>query len=131
MPVNRTVLLALVVLLVLGGLFVALRPDAPSSRAPDSGDSGAEGAQRKVFEVSVEDGGMDPEEIDVTEGDRVTLRLTSDAPLEVHLHGYDLEAEVTPDEPADLSFEANLTGRFEIEDHETEEALGVLLVQPR
>jgi hypothetical protein len=26
---------------------------------------------------------------------------------------------------------ANLTGRFEIEDHETEEVLGVLLVQPR
>jgi hypothetical protein len=29
-----------------------------------------------------------------------------------------------------LSFEADLTGRFEIEDHEFEEVLGVLLVQP-
>jgi FtsP/CotA-like multicopper oxidase with cupredoxin domain len=51
---------------------------------------------------------MNPDEIDVTEGDRVTLRLTSDAPVELHLHGYDLEAEVSPDE-----------------------ALGVLLVRPR
>jgi hypothetical protein len=129
--VNRPVLLALVIVLILGGLFVALRPDAPSSGATDSDGSGAEGPQRKVFEVSVEDGGMKPDEIDVNEGDRVTLRLRSDAPLELHLHGYDLEAEVAPGEPADLSFEANLTGRFEIEDHDKEEALGVLLVQPR
>ena len=128
---NRSILLALVVVVILGGLFVALRPDAPSSGAPDSDSSGAEGSQRKVFEVSVDDGGMKPDEIDVTEGDRVTLRLRSDAPLETHLHGYDLEAEVAPEEPAELSFEANLTGRFEIEDHEKEETLGVLLVQPR
>lgn len=128
---SRSLLLALVVVLVLGGLFVALRPDAPSSGAAGSDNAGADGSQRKVFDVSVEDGRMSPDEIEVTEGDRVTLRLTSDAPLEVHLHGYDLEAEVAPEEPVDLSFEADLTGRFEIEDHEEEEALGVLLVQPR
>jgi FtsP/CotA-like multicopper oxidase with cupredoxin domain len=120
---NRTFLLGLAVVLVLGGLFVALRPDAPV--APDSGESG-----RKVFDVSVEDGGMNPDEIEVAEGDRVTLRFTSDAPLELHLHGYDLEAEVAPEEPAELSFEADLTGRFEIEDHDEGEALGALLVQP-
>jgi plastocyanin len=127
-PVNRSIILVLAVVLVLGGLFVGLRPETPSPGAPDSGDARS---QRKVFDVSVEDGVMNPDEIEVAEGDRVTLRLTSDAPLEVHLHGYDLEAEVAPDEPADLSFEANLTGRFEIEDHDQGEALGALLVQPR
>lgn len=74
---------------------------------------------------------MIPDEIEVEEGDRVTLRLTSEAPVEVHLHGYDLEREVSPGETATLSFEAELTGRFEIEDHETGTGLGVLLVQPR
>jgi FtsP/CotA-like multicopper oxidase with cupredoxin domain len=34
---------------------------------------------------------MSPSEIEVREGDRVTLRLTSEEPTEVHLHGYDLE----------------------------------------
>jgi FtsP/CotA-like multicopper oxidase with cupredoxin domain len=74
---------------------------------------------------------MSPAEISVEEGDQVTLRLTSDRPVEVHLHGYDLEEEVPPDEAVTLSFEADLTGRFEIEDHESETTLGVLLAQPR
>jgi hypothetical protein len=51
--------------------------------------------------------------------------------MEIHLHGYDIEREVAPGGPATLSFEADLTGRFEIEDHESEEVLGVLIVQPR
>ena len=74
---------------------------------------------------------MTPGKIEVREGDRVSLRLTSEEPTEVHLHGYDLEEEVSPGEEATLSFEADLPGRFEIEDHESEDVLGVLLVQPR
>jgi hypothetical protein len=74
---------------------------------------------------------MSPAEINFEEGDRVTLRLTSDTPFEVHPHGYDLEEEVSPGEETDLSFEANLTGRFDIEEYETETELGALLVQPR
>ena len=74
---------------------------------------------------------MDPGEIEVREGDRVKLRLTSEKPAEVHLHGYGIQEEVSPGEAATLSFEADLPGRFEIEDHESEDVLGVLLVQPR
>jgi FtsP/CotA-like multicopper oxidase with cupredoxin domain len=74
---------------------------------------------------------MTPDEIEVRQGDRVTLRLRSQESTEVHLHGYDLEEEVPQGEVATLSFEADLTGRFEIEDHESETTLGVLLVQPR
>jgi hypothetical protein len=36
-----------------------------------------------------------------------------------------------PGEPAELSFEATTTGRFPIEDHDTEAELGTLIVQPR
>ncbi len=119
---NRTLVVALVVLLALVGLFFALRP-GPAGPGDASGE--------RVFALSIEDGAMDPGEIEVHEGDRVTLRLTSDRPVEVHLHGYDLEREVSPGEAATLSFEADLPGRFEIEDHETEDVLGMLLVQPR
>ncbi|HEX8260957.1 MAG TPA: hypothetical protein VF558_11755 [Rubrobacteraceae bacterium] len=74
---------------------------------------------------------MNPDEINVEKGDFVTLRLTSESLVEVHVHGYDLEGNVSPGEETDLSFEADTTGRFEIEDHETEAQLGTLLVQPR
>ena len=116
----RSVILVLLVLVVLGGLFVLLRPNSPTA-----------GPQTREFDLNISGEAMEPSDITVTEGDRVVLRITADAPLEVHLHGYDLEEEVEPDEPVRLSFEADLTGRFEIEDHETEEELGTLVVEPR
>lgn len=73
---------------------------------------------------------MSPEEIYVDEGDRVNLRITSDIPLELHLHGDDLEEEGGPDRSAELSFDATTTGRCEVENHDTEPVLGTLLVQP-
>ena len=48
------------------------------------------------------------------EGDSVTLSVSAEEPVEVHVHGYDIEVEVEPDEPARISFDADLTGRFYI-----------------
>ena len=118
---NRTVVVALLVLVGLAALFFMLRP----------GPSQTGGPGEREIDLKVEDGVMTPDEIEVGEGDRVRIRVTSDEPIEIHVHGYDLEREVAPDEPATLSFEADLTGRFEIENHESEEVLGVLIVQPR
>ncbi len=126
MQVNRTLVVALLVLLTLGGLFLALRPEPAGSNDPATDEP-----KKRALALSIEDGAMEPSEVEVREGDRVTLRLTSDKPVELHLHGYDLEEEVSPGAAATLSFEADLPGRFEIEDHESEDTLGVLLVQPR
>ena len=112
----------LLLLLALVGLFFLLRPD-PSTSAGE--------AQEQTFEIAINAGTMSPEEISVEEGDRVNLRITTDEPLEFHLHGYDLEEEVEPDQPAELWFDATTTGRFEIENHLTDSVLGTLLVQPR
>ncbi len=49
----------------------------------------------------------------------------------MHVHGYDLEEEIEPDEPTKISFEADLTGRFPVENHDTEAELGALVVEPR
>jgi heme/copper-type cytochrome/quinol oxidase subunit 2 len=57
---------------------------------------------------------MSPAEISVIEYDRVTLRVSSDEPMELHLHGYDVEREVEPGRETKLRFKADLTGRFEI-----------------
>lgn len=117
---TRPPILVLLALVILGGLFVLLRPN-----------QSAEGPQTEEFDLRISGEAMEPSEITVTEGDRVVLRITADSPIEVHLHGYDLDQEVEPEEPTELSFEADLTGRFEIEDHETKEELGTLVVEPR
>jgi hypothetical protein len=118
--VARTSALILVSVVVLGGLFLLLRPDAPDT-APGE----------RSFDLEINQNGMRPEEVSVREGDRVTMSIRSDSRIELHIHGYDLEWEVEPDETTDLSFEADLTGRFPMEDHETESELGVLVVEPR
>ena len=53
----------------------------------------------------------------VHQGDSVTLRWTSDRPVMLHLHGYDLEKPVSADAVTQFSFTAYATGRFPIEIH--------------
>jgi hypothetical protein len=53
----------------------------------------------------------------VTKGDPVRLRISSDAPGELHLHAYSLAAKVAPGAPAQLEFQAYATGRFRLEWH--------------
>lgn len=128
---SRTIVVIVVVILGLGVLFLALRPDSTSSKDDDPSETSADEPQERVYDVAIEGDAMNPDEISAEEGDFVMLRLTSESPVEVHLHGYDLEGDVLPGEVTELSFEADTTGRFEIEDHETEVPLGTLLVQPR
>ena len=116
----RPLVLVVGAVLVLAALFVLLRPNAPTA-----------GPQTREFDLRISDDVMEPSDITVTEGDRVVLRISTDSPTELHVHGYDIEQEAEPGEPARLSFEADLTGRFEIENHETGEALGTLVVEPR
>jgi hypothetical protein len=117
---TRGIVLALIALIALGGLFVALRPNPPAG-----------GPKERTVDVEIRGDEMEPAEVAVDEGDQLTLRFTADRPVGLHLHGYDRELEVEPGEAAELSLEATLTGRFEIEDHETGEELGALVVNPQ
>ncbi len=128
---TRALILIPLFLLVLVVLFLLLRPSPTPETATTSESTVEERPQEKTFDLAVVEGTMTPDEIAVDEGDQVNLRITSDSPIEFHLHGYELEEEVEPGEPAELSFDATITGRFEIEDHNTDAVLGVLIVQPR
>lgn len=48
-------------------------------------------------------------------GAEVELIVRADIEDEVHLHGYDLAAEVAPGRPAHISFDADERGRFIVE----------------
>jgi plastocyanin len=76
-----------------------------------------------------------PADIKVTKGDAVTIVVSSDAPDDIHLHGYDIEKPVEPGKPATFKFTADIEGIFEIESHKGEDEgrdplLGKLTVEP-
>ena len=122
----RDTVFAAIILIALVVLFFFLRPGSP---APESSDLEEE-TQEEVVAVAINEVIMSPPQVTMYEGDQVKLQITSDRPIGLHLHGYDLTEEVEPGETADLSFEATDTGRFVIEDHSTGAQIGVLLVQP-
>ena len=61
-------------------------------------------------------------------GETVRLRVTSDVAEEVHVHTYDLVAEVSPGAPVEIEIEATIPGRHEVELEERGRALLTLEV---
>jgi hypothetical protein len=76
-------------------------------------------AQVRRFEIPIAERRVAPSQrvLRATEGERVELRWSSDQPLVLHLHGYDIETRVAPGEPAVTAFSARLTGRFPVAIH--------------
>ena len=66
----------------------------------------------------------------VAKGRDVVITVTSDVADEVHVHGYDLMADVAPGSPATISFTADAPGRFEIELENTGVQIAELEVRP-
>ena len=76
--------------------------------------AGASAQEVRRFDLSMTAGAVAPESrtLRVKQGDAVELRWTSERPVRLHLHGYDLELTVKPGEPAVLAFKAAMAGRF-------------------
>jgi hypothetical protein len=114
--------------------FVAALLSVVALAACGSGDDQADTASQGPVQATIAIEGGKPaggeQKITVRSGQRVELRVTSDAPDEIHLHGYDIEATVEPGKPAELDFDADLEGIFELESHTTETVLARLVVEP-
>jgi hypothetical protein len=67
---------------------------------------------------------------DIKQGTEVMLMVTADVEDEVHVHGYDLSAEVAPDHPAHITFVADIAGEFEVELEERTVPIAELAVTP-
>src|SRR3954454_4119209 len=59
--------------------------------------------------------GGGPVEATIDKGAHVVLVVRADVSDEVHVHGYDLHADVAPGRPARIAFTASIPGRFEAE----------------
>ena len=74
-----------------------------------------------TVKAAVTDGQVSPppHRVKVEQGETVRLVVTSDDPDRVHVHGYDLERQVTPSQPAVITFTADQVGVFEVETHQS------------
>ena len=57
------------------------------------------------------------DDLQVKKGDNVSINFTADEEGEIHLHGYDLTAPVSPGSPGALNFVADTAGAFGINFH--------------
>jgi heme/copper-type cytochrome/quinol oxidase subunit 2 len=109
-------------------------PGRSSSAAPEStsgatsGTSAVAGGRRIEVEMAGGQLSGDTGRVPVRAGEHVTLVITSDVADEVHVHGYDVEAELSPGEPVELTFDATVPGVFEVELHEADTVLLTLQV---
>jgi heme/copper-type cytochrome/quinol oxidase subunit 2 len=79
-------------------------------------------AEDRVFTLEIHSDGptVKPQVLAVSQNDQVVIRVSSDKPVQVHLHGYDIESDVVPNVVTSLRFTATATGRFPIEIHSRE-----------
>jgi hypothetical protein len=94
-------------------------------------------AEQRVIDLAIRAGELakDKQVVRVRQGDEITLRWTTDQPLSIHLHGYDIENKLSPGRAVSMQFTARATGRFPIEihphGHGQERTVGYLEVHPR
>lgn len=69
-------------------------------------------------------------ELEYDAGDQIRFAVESDTPDEIHVHGYDLYADVAPGKPAELDFPADLDGIYEVEFHDAGTQVAELVVNP-
>lgn len=84
-----------------------------------------------AIDIVFEDGSVAGEtRITVPLGEDVVVTVESDVVDHVHLHGYDIFADVAPGAPATIEFTADIPGIFEVELEESGERLVELEVTP-
>jgi hypothetical protein len=112
-------------------------PDSPAAAASGSASgstsssaSGTSSSAAQRIEVTFADGKAsgDTGRVQVAVGTSVTLVVTSDVADEVHVHGYDKEAELSPGQPTEIEFDATIPGIFEVELHHASTVLRRLQV---
>jgi hypothetical protein len=104
---------------------------APSASTPAAG--GSSSAAATTITIVERAGNVTPngQKLDVAQGTRVDLAITSDADDEIHAHtaGNGYEVEVKAGQPAHGSFVASDIGSFEIESHHLNKIIVILNVR--
>ena len=136
----RTVALAAASLGLLLSLFLALRPGGDDERAVTTTTvatttAPATTAPKPLEVVTIRiavqsDKAPTARRYSVQQGQEVEIVVESEIADEVHLHGYDVTADVAPGRPVMIAFTATAPGRFELELERRQLAIAELEVRP-
>ena len=110
-------------------------PDAAGSSQVNPPEKPQPKPESEVAKLEVEVEGTAPvggvQEFELDKGDKAELIVTSsDTTDHVHLHGYDLIADLAPGQPAKIEFTADIEGQFEAELEESVVPIAELTVNP-
>jgi len=138
---TKSIIFLVLAVTVLGGLFFVFKPQEQTQNPSGNQNvtpteatfSPSSESKVKTFELVIVGKKIvsGPATIQVTEGDEITIKITSDEAEEFHVHAYDNSVELEPGIQATLTFTANLTGRFPFELEESKTDLGALEVLPK
>lgn len=79
-----------------------------------------------TIDLAIRDRAVEPTDPAACRGQEVTLHVTADEALVLHIHGYDAQAtELAEGVPADITFRAERSGQFTIEIHPETDPAGV------
>jgi hypothetical protein len=125
--------LATVAALVL--LFVLVRPSGDDEDANlrvtievDPATPTAPSARSPVWRIDARESSIARRSVE--QGAQVALFITANTRDEVHVHGYDLKANVAAGKPASIRFRADVPGRYEIELEDAGKQIAELTVKP-
>lgn len=106
-------LLSLILAALVAAPALAQSPDKPIKQADAA-------APRHTFTVEIANGRVKGDgTLKARQGEQVELRISSDQPIELHLHGYEVTTKVNPPAVALMAFKANVPGRFPVHEHRT------------
>lgn len=103
-----------------GGEAKTAQPSSSSS-APSGAPASAPASDVVEIRVAIRNGKVEPRSAvhKVPLGKTLRLIVTSDKADEVHVHGYDKEAEVAANGSVTIEFKADQSGQFEVETHKS------------
>ena len=115
---SRVLAIAVVAIAAVAAVVLFNGHDASSGSGPGT---------TREFSVTIAGRAVSPPlaRADIAAGSAVRITVTSDAPDELHVHGYDRRATLNPGVPATVEFRADTPGLFEVETHGS----GLVLLQ--
>lgn len=84
-----------------------------------AGPAKAQTKKPRVFDLELRRGrvAVAQRTVRVKQGERVELRWTTDAAVQLHLHGYDIDLALTPGKTRSMVFDAHTAGRYPVRRH--------------